>query len=77
MKNLTNYIQEGLKVNSKSKFRKYNYFPETKDELKELGMDKAQFEVSFRDCPQIEDCKFNSANGFSTNQKTIMYKFIF
>jgi DNA repair protein RecN (Recombination protein N) len=27
-------------------------------------MDKAQFEVSFRDCPQIEDCKFNSANGF-------------
>ena len=36
MKNLTKYISEGLKVNSKSKFRKYNYSPKTKDELKEL-----------------------------------------
>ena len=37
MKNLTNYIQEGLKVNSKSKFGKgYNYHPKTKSELRTL-----------------------------------------
>ncbi len=33
-------------------------------ELKELGMEKAQFEVQFNDLPKIEDCKFNSSNGF-------------
>ena len=36
MRNLTKYIQEGLKVSSKSKFKKYNYYPKNHVELWEL-----------------------------------------
>ena len=34
------------------------------DELRELGMSKAQFDIQFCDKPEIEDCAFDSANGF-------------
>lgn len=33
-------------------------------ELRELGMEKAQFEAYFSDFPSLDECKFNSANGF-------------
>ncbi len=33
-------------------------------ELKELGMEKAQFEAHFSDFASMDDCKFNSVNGF-------------
>ena len=33
-------------------------------ELRELGMTKAQFLVSFGEFPTYEECKFNSSNGF-------------
>ena len=33
MKNIDNFIQEKLKVNSKSKVNQYNYFPKTNEEL--------------------------------------------
>ncbi len=32
-------------------------------ELKELGMNKAQFNITFKDLPCKDDCKFDSANG--------------
>ncbi len=34
------------------------------NELKELGMGKAQFEVKLNHCSNINECKFNSSNGF-------------
>ena len=36
MKQITQFIQEKLKINSKSKVDKYNYHPETKIELEDL-----------------------------------------
>ncbi len=33
-------------------------------ELKDLGMEKAKFEISFGNTPNIDECLFNSANGF-------------
>ena len=38
MKQIVNYIKEGLKVNSKSKIKEftYNYFPETGFELQKI-----------------------------------------
>ena len=33
-------------------------------ELSELGMKKANFSVLFNQIPTVEDCKFNTANGF-------------
>jgi len=36
MKALNTYIQEGIKLSSKSKVAKYNYHPKDKHELKEL-----------------------------------------
>lgn len=34
------------------------------EELKELNMDKARFEISFTDSPKFEECVFDSPNGF-------------
>ncbi|MBR6907302.1 BspA family leucine-rich repeat surface protein, partial [bacterium] len=36
MKQLNNFINEKLKINSKSKINHYNYKPKDKDELKEI-----------------------------------------
>ena len=36
MKQLNNFIQEKLKVNSKTKINQYNFSPETRNELKDL-----------------------------------------
>ena len=33
MKNLIGYIKEGLKISSKTKIDKYNYYPKTEKEL--------------------------------------------
>lgn len=33
-------------------------------ELKELGMKNAEFKINFSEKPELNDCKFNSSNGF-------------
>lgn len=33
-------------------------------ELLDLGMEKSKFEIYFNDTPTLENCKFNSSNGF-------------
>ena len=36
MKEITKFIKEGLKITSKTKVDKYNYYPKTKKELQDL-----------------------------------------
>ena len=45
-----------------------NFSKSVLSELRELGMDKAEFDILFNDTPNIEDCKFDSANGFDNVQ---------
>ena len=39
MKEIVKFIKEGLKINSKTKVNKYNYYPKNSDELSDLIKD--------------------------------------
>lgn len=79
LENLTEIAEEKQKQKEKIKkqlYAEYIKLSETRKnvcdrfcssvltELRELGMTKAQFLVSFGEFPTYEECKFNSSNGF-------------
>ncbi len=49
--------------NLRKKFSKI-FIDNVLEQLKELGMAKSRFEITFNTCENINDCKFDSANGF-------------
>ena len=55
-----------LKLSEKRRKSALVFAENVLSELKELGMNKAQFYVDFSDCPSFDDCKFDSANGFDS-----------
>lgn len=64
-----NKIKEELyilydKLSSLRKNKAKEFSENVLNELKDLGMPKAVFEVNFENAPSFEDCQFNSANGY-------------
>ena len=53
-----------IKLNNLRKTSAKNFTNNILSELKELGMPNANFEVSFSNLPNKNECKFNSLNGF-------------
>lgn len=53
-----------LKLSNSRKKIADTFYRNVLEELKTLGMSKAQFFVRFNDIPLFENCDFNSANGF-------------
>ena len=63
MKQITQYIQEKLKINSKSKVHTYNYHPKDKDELSRLLKKLIKERGKNADLNDIDTSKIDNMNG--------------
>ena len=64
MKSIKNYINEALKINSKSKVIKtYNYFPKTKEELIDIINERIESEGNECDLNDIDTSKIKDMSG--------------
>ena len=57
MKSLKNYISEAFKINKNTKLQKYNYFPETGEELKAIIKQRIKSEGNECDLNDIDTSK--------------------
>ena len=66
MKNLKQYIQEGIKINSKSKVNQYNYHPKDINELSDIIDELIKERGNNADLNDIDTS--NVTNMYGTNQ---------
>ena len=81
MKQITQYIQEKLKINSKSKVNTYNYYPETKEELENIIVKLIEKRGSNADLNDIDTSKitnmshlFSKTNYDYSSGRAILHK---